>query len=160
MTKVILNYINTKNALCKILVQTSPTNENVHSRLKSEYTEYRAKLRKIIRQAKRLYYLRLFAIHKNDIQKTWIVINNTLNNNSRNSRQSEFIANNNKLTNHGDIANATIISLTSNASFQIKFNHLIIIVTIYITKFAIIDLLIMLNHTFNSNPSVKLISVI
>ena len=90
MTKGILNSINTKNALYKILIQTSPTNEDVHSRLKSEYTEYRAKLRKSIREAKRLYYLRLFAIHKNDIQKTWIVINNTLNNNSRNSRQSEF----------------------------------------------------------------------
>ena len=59
-----------------------------------------------IREAKRLYYLRLFAIHKNDIQKTWIVINNTLNNNSRNSRQSEFIVNNNKLTDPEDIANA------------------------------------------------------
>ena len=79
MTTGILNSINTKNALYKILIQTSPTNEDVHSRLKSEYTEYRAKLRKSIREAKRLYYLRLFAIHKNDIQKTWIVINNTLN---------------------------------------------------------------------------------
>ena len=91
----------------------------------------------------------LFAIHKNDIQKTWIVINNTLNNNSRNSIQSEFIVNNNKL---GILLMpSTIISLTSDASFQIKFNLLIIIVTIYITR---------LNHTFNSNPSVKLISVI
>ena len=60
MTKGILNSINTKNALYKILIQTSPTNEDVHSRLKSEYTEYRAKLRKCIREAKRLYYLRLF----------------------------------------------------------------------------------------------------
>ena len=52
--------------------KTSPTNEDVHNRLKSEYTEYRAKLRKSIQEAKRLYYmyLRLFAIHKNDIQKT------------------------------------------------------------------------------------------
>ena len=50
--------------------------------------------------------MRLFAIHKNDIQKTWIVINNTQNNYSRNSRQSEFIVNNNKLTDPGDIANA------------------------------------------------------
>ena len=97
---------NTKNALYKILIQTSPTNEDVHNRLKSEYTEYRAKLPKSIREAKRLYYLRLFVIHKNDIQKTWIVINNTLNNNSRNSRQNEFIVNNNKLTDPGDIANA------------------------------------------------------
>ena len=153
MTKGILNSINTNNALYKTLFQTSLTNEDVHSRLKSEYTEYRAKLRKSIREAKRLYYLRLLAIHKNDIQKTWIVINNTLNNNSRNSRQSEFIVNNNKLTDPGDIANAfnNNISLTSDASFQIKFNLLIIIVIIYINK---------LNHTLNSNPSVKLISVI
>ena len=106
MTKGIINSINTKNAPYKTLIQTSPTNEDVHSRVKSKYTDYRAKLRKSIREAKRLYYLRLFAIHKNDIQKTWIIINNTLNNNSRNSRQSEFIVNNNKLRDSGDIANA------------------------------------------------------
>ena len=48
MTKGILNSINTKNALYKIIIQTSPTNEDVHSRLKSEYTEYRAKFREAI----------------------------------------------------------------------------------------------------------------
>ena len=79
-----------------------------------------------------------------------LVMNNSLNNDLRNSRQSEFLVNNNKLTDIGDIANAfNDYLLTSDASFQIKFNLLIIIVTIYITK---------LNHTFNSNPSVKLIS--
>ena len=46
MTKGILNSFNTKNALYKILIQTSPTNEDVHSILKSEYTEYRTKLPK------------------------------------------------------------------------------------------------------------------
>ena len=34
-----------------------------------------------------------------------MVINNILINNSRNSRQSEFIVNNNKFTDPGDIAN-------------------------------------------------------
>ena len=43
--KGILNSINTKNAFYKTLIQTSPTNEDVYSRLKTEYTEYRAKLR-------------------------------------------------------------------------------------------------------------------
>ena len=47
MTIDILNYINTKNALYKTLIKTSPTNEDVHTRLKPECTEYRAK---------RLYY--------------------------------------------------------------------------------------------------------
>ena len=46
MTKGILN--STKNALYKTLIQTSPTNEGVHTRLKTNYTEYRAKLRKSI----------------------------------------------------------------------------------------------------------------
>ena len=50
--------------------------------------------------------MRLFAIHKNDLQQTWIVINNTLNNKSKNSRQIEFIVHNDKLTDPGDIANA------------------------------------------------------
>ena len=33
MTIGILNYINTKNALYKTLIETSPTNEDVHTRL-------------------------------------------------------------------------------------------------------------------------------
>ena len=92
----------------KTLIQTRPTNKDVHTRLKTEYTEYRAKLRKGIRQANRLYYMRLIAIHKNDIQKAWIVINNTLSLriNTKNSRQDEFIVDNNQFTDPGDIANA------------------------------------------------------
>ena len=42
MTKGILNSMNTKIARYKIHIQTSPTNEDVHSRLKNEYTEYRS----------------------------------------------------------------------------------------------------------------------
>ena len=59
MTKGILNSINTKNALYKILIQTSPTNEDVHSRLKSEYTEYIAKLRKSIPRSKAFILLEI-----------------------------------------------------------------------------------------------------
>ena len=46
MTKGILNSINTKHAPYKTLIQTSPTNVYVHTRLKTEYTEYRAKTAK------------------------------------------------------------------------------------------------------------------
>ena len=73
MTKGILNSINTKNALYKILIQTNSTTEDVLSRLKSEYG-------------------------------SWGIL----------------------------LMPSTIISLTSDASFQIKFDLLIIIVTIYI----------------------------
>ena len=52
--------------------------------------------------------MRLFAIHKNDIQEAWIVINNTLSLRitTRNSRQDEFIVDNNQFTDPVDIANA------------------------------------------------------
>ena len=69
MTRSILNSINTKNLLYKNFIQANSQNVNLYSEFKEEYATYKTKLRKSIREAKRLHYLRLFTLHKNDIKK-------------------------------------------------------------------------------------------
>ena len=52
---------------------------------KSEFNRYRNALKKIITHAKRLYYKNLFDQFKYDMKKTWKIISESLNKNSRNS---------------------------------------------------------------------------
>ena len=80
MTNGILKSINLKDKLYKTLIQTDQHNEVIYLRLRTEFKRYRATLRKSIREAKRLYYIRIFDTYKNDIKKTWSVINEGLNN--------------------------------------------------------------------------------
>ena len=61
-------------------MQANSQNVNLYRQLKEEYATYKTKLRKSIREAKRLHCLRLFTLHKNDIKKTWKLINSTINN--------------------------------------------------------------------------------
>ena len=67
MTRGILNSINTKNMLYKTFIQANSQNVDLNRQLKEEYATYKTKLRKSIREAKRLHYLRLFTLHKNNI---------------------------------------------------------------------------------------------
>ena len=69
MTNAILESINTKDKLYKILVQANIQNEILYNNLKLEFKTYKTTLRKCIREAKRLYYLRMFDIAKHDIKK-------------------------------------------------------------------------------------------
>ena len=75
MTSEILHSINIKDKLYKKLIQTDIQNITLYSTLKEEFKLYRAQLRKSIREAKRIYYMKTFNIFKNDIKKTWSIIN-------------------------------------------------------------------------------------
>ena len=71
ITNGILKSINTKDKLYKTLIQTNTTtNMDLYHRLKEEFKQYRAKLRKSIREAKRQYFSNIFNCHKSDIRKT------------------------------------------------------------------------------------------
>ena len=59
----------------------------------SEFKNYRASLRKIIRKAKRDYYTHIFNRHKNDFQKTWSLINETINRNRKKQSTHVFLIN-------------------------------------------------------------------
>ena len=90
MTRGILNSINTKNMLCKIFIQADSQNVDTYNNCKQKCINYKATLRKSIHAAKRMYYLRLFTLHKNDIKKTWCLINSTITNKSKGKLHCEF----------------------------------------------------------------------
>ena len=65
ITNGILNSINKKDKLYKALIQTDTNNTVLYERLKTEFKEYRAGLRKTIRKAKRDFYIHIYNRHKN-----------------------------------------------------------------------------------------------
>ena len=74
----ILESINIKDTLYNFFIQADKTNVDHFNTLKSDYQAYRARFRKTIREAKRMFYARTFLMYKNDMKKTWGVINDTL----------------------------------------------------------------------------------
>ena len=162
ITNGILNSINKKDKLYKTLIQTDTNNTVLYERLKTEFKEYRAGLRKTIRKAKRDFYIQhfnnylnnpvetkfsfqtitenkvlnlinklknkisygydsisnimlkkahdplirpLYNRHKNDIKKTWSLINETLNRNLRKQSTYEFLVDDQMISNPMTIAN-------------------------------------------------------
>ena len=69
MTYGILESINNKNKLYKRFIQTDKHNTEPFNTLKNEYHIYRARLRRTIREAKRMFYTRTFLLYKNDMKK-------------------------------------------------------------------------------------------
>ena len=90
--------MNKKDKLYKTLIQTDLDNTVLYDRLKTEFKDYRASLRKIIRKAKRDYYTHIFNRYKNDIKKTWSLINETLNRNLKKQSTHEFLINDEMIT--------------------------------------------------------------
>ena len=105
ITNGILRSINKKDKLYKTLIQTDLDNTVLYDRLKTEFKDYRASLRKIIRKAKRDYYTHIFNRHKNDIKKTWSLINETLNRNLKKQSTHEFLINDEMINDPIIIAN-------------------------------------------------------
>ncbi len=106
MTNGILNSINMKDRLYKIFIQTDPRNELIYDRLREEYKKYRKTLRKSIREAKRLYYMRTFNTFRNDVKKTWAVINDTMNKRVKCETHDEFFVDNRIIRDPEEIANS------------------------------------------------------
>ena len=104
MTTALLNSINTKDRLYKIMIQSDWQDITFYNELKSQYKRCRAVLRKSIREAKRLYHIRMFDTFKNDIKKTWSLINNSLNGNKKKNNSAEFNVNDQTITNENHIA--------------------------------------------------------
>ena len=76
---------------------------DLYHRLKEEFKQYRAKLRKSIREAKRQYFSNIFNRQKSDIRKTWFLLNETLTRNLKNL--NEFLVDNIMTTDPVIIAN-------------------------------------------------------
>ena len=79
MTKGLLRSINSKNKLYKKLVQTRVAgNGETYNLLKIRFNRFRNILRQRIKDAKRLYFQRIFEKFQHDIKKTWPTINEKL----------------------------------------------------------------------------------
>ena len=105
MTSALLKSINTKNQLYKEWIKTNVNDLNLFSRRKDEFKSYYNTLRRSIKEAKRLYYTRTFAIYKNDIKQTWTIIKDTLHRKTKCELPNQFFIGNRAVTNPDEIAN-------------------------------------------------------
>ena len=128
MSYGILESINTKNRLYKRFIQTDKNNVALFDTLKAEYHIYRARLRRTIKEAKRMFYARTFLLYKNDMRKTWGVIrsNDTLQSNRRSKGQLEFNFGNRIIRDSDEIANHIndyFSNISRTLSQQIQHAH-------------------------------------
>ena len=105
MTSALLKAINIKNQLYKKWIKTDVNNVEFYSRLKEEFKSYYYTLRRSIREAKRLYYTRTFAIYKNNMKQTWTIIRDTLQRKSECEIHNQFSIGNRMVTDSDEIAN-------------------------------------------------------
>ena len=106
LTNGILNSINTIDRLYKTLMQTDTDDVELFNRRKEEFKLYRTNLRKSIRNAKRTYFEHIFTQNKNDIKKTWKILNETLSRNTKIQIRQEFSINNQLVSDPEVIANS------------------------------------------------------
>ena len=104
MTTGILNSINTKDRMYKLLLKTDPLTDR-YMTLKARFKTYRETLRRSINEAKKMYYQKVFGLYRNDMKKTWLTIKETLQRNQKHDLPVEFLMDNHRLTNPDEIAN-------------------------------------------------------
>ena len=78
-----------------------------------QYTRYKNILTNVLRQAKKHYYSTQFEINKNNIKKTWTIINETLNRNNKTQKVTEIRCNSNTI-----IEDPQTIAETFNSYFS------------------------------------------
>ena len=104
MTNGILKSTDTKDKLYKKLVKMDMEDVQ-YTRLKAEFIHCKNTLRRSINAAKRLYYLRTFALYRNDIKQTWSVIKDTMQKKLHSAPSNKFILNNATIADPDEIAN-------------------------------------------------------
>ena len=104
MTYGILNSINKKDKLYKLLLKTD-VNSDKYTALKATFKQYKETLRRSIKEAKKIYYHRTFLLYQNNDRKTWSVIKETLQREKKHELPNEFVWNNHVVTDMNEIAN-------------------------------------------------------
>ena len=90
--------------------------------IKHTFNIYRNMLKKLIRQAKRLYYIATFARFKHDIKQTWKIIKETLNRSKSDALPNRFLVGELYIDDPKEIANAFnsyFINIGSSAASHI-----------------------------------------
>ena len=89
----------------KKLLRAKISNSESYATLKAEFKAYHSFLSRSIKEAKRLYYINVFNMYKNDIKQTWaIIIKDTLQNKAREELPNKYL-NDRTLTNMDEIVN-------------------------------------------------------
>ena len=107
ITRGLLTSINSKNKLYKKLVQMRVDgNVETYNQLKIRFNRFRNILRQSIKDAKRLYFQRIFEKFKRDIKKTWSTINEKLQRKKKKTSSNIFYHDGKILKDELEIANA------------------------------------------------------
>ena len=107
ITRGLLTSINSKNKLYKKLVQMRVDgNVETYNQLKIRFNRFRNILRQSIKDAKRLYFQRIFEKFKHDIKKTWSTINEKLQRKKKKTSSNIFYHDGKILKDKLEIANA------------------------------------------------------
>ena len=106
MTKELLQEIVTKNKMY-VEWKTTPITHINYETVKQRFKGYDKIVQKDIKEAKRIYFNKIFTTYRTDMKKTWRTINETLNRNKKGSNVTSLFYHNGKtLSNLEEIANA------------------------------------------------------
>ena len=103
---IIIKSIEIKDKLYKLMTQHTIDDVEAHQYIKNTFNIYRNMLKKLIRQAKRLYYIATFARFKHNIKQTWKIIKETLNRSKRDALPNRFLVGEQYIDDPKEIANA------------------------------------------------------
>ena len=106
ISKGIIKSIEIKDKLYKLMIQHTIDDVEAHQYIKNTFNIYRNMLKKLIRQAKRLYYIATFARFKHNIKQTWKIIKETLNRSKRDALPNRFLVGGQYIDDPKEIANA------------------------------------------------------
>ena len=98
MATGILNSINTKDRMYKLLLKTNPLTDR-YMTLKARFKTYKETLRRNINEAKKMYYQNVFGLYRNDMEKSWLTIKETMQGNQKHDLPVEFLIDNRRLDN-------------------------------------------------------------
>ena len=106
ISKGIIKSIEIKDKLYKLMIQHTIDDVEAHQYIKNTFNIYRNMLKKLIRQAKRLYYIATFARFKHNIKQTWKIIKESLNRSKRDALPNRFLVGEQYIDDPKEIANA------------------------------------------------------
>ena len=106
ISKGIIKSIEVKDKLYKLMTQHTIDDVEAHHYIKHTFDIYRNMLKKLIRQAKRLYYIATFARFKHNIEQTWKIIKETLNRSKNDALPNRFLVGELYINDPKEIANA------------------------------------------------------
>ena len=119
----IIRSIKFRDKLYTNMVQTTPDSEE-YFKYKINLQTYNTLLKRLIRQAKQLYYRHIFNKYRDDIRKTWSLIKDATSNIKRNKSPLSILRNGNRITDSkimADEFNNFFVDIGSSLATNIQY---------------------------------------